>query len=172
MWMVKASAQRPELVQMLQVAFSRRICCSRVESVSTQPRRPRHRRSRRRGGPASGGRTSRAWRTGRHRARRNSARCRATGPRPRRCPRPCRRATSQAQRHGLGDRDDQQRARGVGGLGERVRSCRWPKKSGFCTTTQAVSASISGDQVLGRRSGRRGTMSKPGSGHRSRMTSR
>src|SRR5206468_2062704 len=40
MWMVKASAQRPELVQMLLVAFSRRMCCSRVESVSTQPRRP------------------------------------------------------------------------------------------------------------------------------------
>src|SRR6185312_15322369 len=39
-WMVKASAHSPELVQMLLVAFSRRICCSRVDSVSTQPRRP------------------------------------------------------------------------------------------------------------------------------------
>src|SRR6185503_13643524 len=37
---VKASAQRPALVQMLEVAFSRRICCSRVESVSTKPRLP------------------------------------------------------------------------------------------------------------------------------------
>src|SRR6185312_6868367 len=39
-WMVKAKVQRPLLVQMLLVAFSRRICCSRVESVSTKPRRP------------------------------------------------------------------------------------------------------------------------------------
>ena len=40
MWMVKASTHRPELVQMFEVAFSRRICCSRVDSVSTKPRRP------------------------------------------------------------------------------------------------------------------------------------
>ena len=40
MWIEKASAQRPELVQMLLVAFSRRMCCSRVESVSTKPRLP------------------------------------------------------------------------------------------------------------------------------------
>jgi hypothetical protein len=40
MWMVNARAQRPELVQMLEVALSRRICCSRVERVSTKPRRP------------------------------------------------------------------------------------------------------------------------------------
>src|SRR3546814_8226739 len=40
MWMLKASAQSPELVQILLVAFSRRICCSRVESVSTKPRLP------------------------------------------------------------------------------------------------------------------------------------
>ena len=40
MWMVKASTHRPELVQMLEVAFSRRMCCSRVDSVSTKPRRP------------------------------------------------------------------------------------------------------------------------------------
>src|SRR3546814_3212772 len=38
--MLKASAQSPELVQILLVAFSRRICCSRVESVSTKPRLP------------------------------------------------------------------------------------------------------------------------------------
>ena len=38
--MVAASAARPELVQMLDVAFSRRMCCSRVERVSTKPRRP------------------------------------------------------------------------------------------------------------------------------------
>ena len=37
---VKARQQRPELVQMLEVAFSRRMCCSRVESVSTKPRLP------------------------------------------------------------------------------------------------------------------------------------
>src|SRR3546814_4939995 len=37
---LNASAQRPELVQMLDVAFWRRICCSRVESVSTKPRLP------------------------------------------------------------------------------------------------------------------------------------
>ena len=30
-WMVKARQHRPELVQMLLVAFSRRICCSRVD---------------------------------------------------------------------------------------------------------------------------------------------
>jgi hypothetical protein len=40
MCMVKASAQSPELVQMLLVAFSRRMCCSRVDSVSTKPRWP------------------------------------------------------------------------------------------------------------------------------------
>src|SRR5262245_25861311 len=40
MWMVKANTHKPELVQMLEVAFSRRMCCSRVESVSTNPRRP------------------------------------------------------------------------------------------------------------------------------------
>ena len=38
--MLKASAQSPELVQMLLVAFSRRICCSRVDRVSTKPRLP------------------------------------------------------------------------------------------------------------------------------------
>ena len=38
--MVHASWQRPELVQMLLVAFSRRMCCSRVDSVSTKPRLP------------------------------------------------------------------------------------------------------------------------------------
>src|SRR3546814_1153073 len=40
MWIEKASAHRPLLVQMLLVALSRRICCSRVESVSTKPRLP------------------------------------------------------------------------------------------------------------------------------------
>src|SRR5579871_100090 len=34
-WIVKARQQRPEFVQMLLVAFSRRMCCSRVERVST-----------------------------------------------------------------------------------------------------------------------------------------
>ena len=38
--MVKASAQSPELVQIFEVALSRRICCSRVERVRTKPRRP------------------------------------------------------------------------------------------------------------------------------------
>src|SRR5882762_8599170 len=37
---VKASAQSPALVQMLEVAFSRRMCCSRVDSVRTKPRLP------------------------------------------------------------------------------------------------------------------------------------
>src|SRR4030095_11952796 len=41
MWTEKASAHSPELVQMFDVAFSRRMCCSRVESVSTKPRLPR-----------------------------------------------------------------------------------------------------------------------------------
>ena len=37
---MKASAQSTELVQMFDVAFSRRICCSRVERVRTKPRLP------------------------------------------------------------------------------------------------------------------------------------
>ncbi len=37
---VKASAHRPELVQMFEVAFSRLMCCSRVDNVRTQPRLP------------------------------------------------------------------------------------------------------------------------------------
>ena len=40
MWIEKASAHRPLLVQMFEVAFSRRICCSRVDRVSTKPRLP------------------------------------------------------------------------------------------------------------------------------------
>ncbi|MNE32576.1 hypothetical protein D3C80_1261960 [compost metagenome] len=40
MWMVKARQQRPELVQMFDVALSRRMCCSRVDRVRTKPRRP------------------------------------------------------------------------------------------------------------------------------------
>ena len=40
MWIVKARQQSPEFVQMFEVALSRRMCCSRVESVSTKPRRP------------------------------------------------------------------------------------------------------------------------------------
>ena len=39
--MEKASAQRPELVQILEVAFSRRICCSRVCNVRRYARLPR-----------------------------------------------------------------------------------------------------------------------------------
>jgi hypothetical protein len=39
-WMVKASTHSPEFVQIFEVAFSRRMCCSRVESVRTKPRRP------------------------------------------------------------------------------------------------------------------------------------
>ena len=35
MQIVAASAISPELVQMFDVAFSRRMCCSRVASVST-----------------------------------------------------------------------------------------------------------------------------------------
>src|SRR6266568_3289342 len=37
---VAASAQSAWFVQMFEVAFSRRMCCSRVASVSTKPRRP------------------------------------------------------------------------------------------------------------------------------------
>ena len=91
MWMVKARQHRPELVQMFEVALSRRMCCSRVDSVSTKPRRP----SRIDGLAAEPARhlahdISGASRTGRHRARRRTARCRSTGPRRRRCRRPSR----------------------------------------------------------------------------------
>ena len=37
---VNANAHRPELVQILDVALSRRICCSRVDRVNTKPRLP------------------------------------------------------------------------------------------------------------------------------------
>ena len=37
---VAASAMRPEFVQMFDVAFSRRMCCSRVASVRTNPVAP------------------------------------------------------------------------------------------------------------------------------------
>jgi hypothetical protein len=47
MWREKASAHSTELVQMFDVAFSRRICCSRVERVSTSRACPQHRPSRR-----------------------------------------------------------------------------------------------------------------------------
>ncbi len=40
MKMVAISAISAWLVQMFDVAFSRRMCCSRVESVSTNPRWP------------------------------------------------------------------------------------------------------------------------------------
>ncbi|MND06195.1 hypothetical protein D3C83_274410 [compost metagenome] len=40
MWIENASAHSTELVQMFDVAFSRRMCCSRVLSVSTKPRLP------------------------------------------------------------------------------------------------------------------------------------
>jgi hypothetical protein len=63
MWIVKASAAEPELVQMLDVAFSRRMCCSRVDRVSTKPRRPSASTVSPPGGPASGARISGAWRT-------------------------------------------------------------------------------------------------------------
>ena len=38
--MVTARAHNDWLVQMLEVAFSRRMCCSRVARVNTKPRRP------------------------------------------------------------------------------------------------------------------------------------
>ena len=38
--MVAIRAQSPWLEQMLEVAFSRRMCCSRVARVRTKPRRP------------------------------------------------------------------------------------------------------------------------------------
>ena len=40
MWMFDASAMSPWFVQMLDVAFSRRMCCSRVDSVRQKARRP------------------------------------------------------------------------------------------------------------------------------------
>ena len=138
-WIVNARQQRPELVQMLLVAFSRRICCSRVESVSTYPRGLRHPRFRRRGGPASGAGISRAWRRGRHKVRRNSGRCRWTGLRLPRCPRLVRRAVR-------GDQARQFRcttamsnapfAWAASAIGRRSRMR--PNTSGLCTTTHAV----------------------------------
>ncbi len=40
MWMFEARAISPWFVQMLEVAFSRRMCCSRVERVRQKARRP------------------------------------------------------------------------------------------------------------------------------------
>ncbi len=78
-------------MQMFEVALSRRICCSRVESGQ-------HEAALALGIDRLAAEPARhlahiflaARRTGRHRARRNSARCRSTGPRRRRCRRPCR----------------------------------------------------------------------------------
>ena len=103
---------------------------------------------------ASGARISRASRTGRHRGRRNSARCRSTGPRRRRCRRPSRPATRQAP----SDTASVTTAISSAPLAWRlrrsgVRSRRWPKKSGFCTTTQLVSSSIAAENVFGQHGG-------------------
>ena len=108
---MKASAQSTELVQMFEVAFSRRICCSRVDRVSTKPRLP----SASTVSPASRPGICRTYfsrvRTGRHRARRTAGRRRSTGPRRRRCRRPSRPAILiSAQRDRLGHHRDQQRA--------------------------------------------------------------
>ena len=111
-WILKASAQRPELVQMLLVAFSRRICCSRVESVSTKPRRP----SASIVSPAEAARhlaqdISLARRKARHRVRRNSGALPIDWPSPATMSAPiCARRLEKAQRHSLGHHHDQQRA--------------------------------------------------------------
>ena len=83
MKMLHISAISAWLVQMFEVAFSRRMCCSRVESVSTNPRLPlRVARSRPPAVRASGGRTFRASRSPRIRpaeAQRHAERLRLHG---------------------------------------------------------------------------------------------
>ena len=121
MWMVKASTQRPELVQMFEVALSRRICCSRVESVSTiaappfgidglaaEPSGHLAQIFRLRGEQADIGPAI------------DRGRCRSTGLRRPRCRRPWRPAAeTSAERHGLGEHGDQQRALGAAGFADR-----------------------------------------------------
>ena len=130
--MVKASAQRPELVQMLLVAFSRRICCSRVDRVSTKPRRP---------SASTVSPTSRPgiWRTNFSRV---ANRPRYGPPKFSALPSDwpsagddvgahLARRLDQAQRHRLGHHDDQQRARRVAGLGERRRVAHLAEEAGI-----------------------------------------
>ncbi len=92
-WTIAASAFSACAVQMLWVAFSRRMCCSRVCSARTKPRRP----STSSVSPAirPGIRRIRLLgrrRRSRTRGRRSRAGCRAAGPRRGRCRRRTRRA--------------------------------------------------------------------------------
>ncbi len=138
---VAASAQSAWFVQMFDVAFSRRMCCSRVASV-------RHESA------ASGGVCGLPGQPARHLPHEFFPRCDHSGvwpadssapfrssasPSPRCPPRPAgapRRATRPPDRH-----DDQQRLPRVGDPGElwRLGSIA-PKKFGDCTTTAAVSS--------------------------------
>ena len=94
MWTEKASAQSPELVQILRGRFL-------APDMLLAGRERQHEAALALGidglageaARASGGHISRVWRTGRHRARRTAGRRRSTGLRRRRCPRPSRPAT-------------------------------------------------------------------------------
>ena len=119
MWIVKASAQRPELVQMFEVAFSRRMCCSRVERVRTKPRLPSastvspHSRPGicrdifARGEQADVGAAEIQRIADRLALADDDVGAHLAG------------RLHQAERHGLGEHGDQQRAVGVAGLGDR-----------------------------------------------------
>ena len=115
---------------------------SRASAPSRAGRR--HRRSGRPGGPASGGHTCRGWRTGRHRGRRNSASCRCDWPS----------ATTMSAPISPGGVSSPSETTSVTATissaplawtaaARSVRSRTWPKKPGFCTTTQEVLSSIS-----------------------------
>ena len=109
-----------------------------------------------------------------HRARRNSAHCRATGPRRRRCRRPSRRAVRAAERDELGDHDDQQRAGLVAGLGQpRIVAQSRRRNRGSARrrrTCPRRSSGIRSSPPPGRR--RRQPARTQRSEHRSRTTSR
>ena len=84
----------------------------------------RHPPSRRTAGPASGAGISRGWRTGRHRVRRNSGHCRCDWPSAATMSAPCAPGGSeQAQRDDFRHHRDQQRALGMGGLGDGLAGC-------------------------------------------------
>ena len=83
------------------------------------------------------------------------------------------RRLQQAERHRLGDHHDQQRAGGVGRLGDLATSVTMPKTSGVWTTTQAVSASIAAITSSSRvdRGGRRDDLDRRRRGRWSAMVS-
>ena len=150
--MVAASAQSAWLVQIFEVAFSRRMCCSRVASVSTKPRRP-----------VAVGRLSRE--PPRHLphefvARGNHSDVRAAIARRHAEALPFhrdnvrfRRRPHDAKRHPSVIASDQQRARRVRQFRERGDcSSSTPKKFGDCTTTAAASSLASRVAARSRRS--------------------